>query len=170
MARTPAPKIVVLQRGGDRGHHETLARAAHFFLREQASARLVNTLSIRIELRASKLRDDVCGHVLLENTGSATQREFTIVVQRDHSIDQQLETIAHESVHVIQRATGRLQFRAWKTDSKVHARWDGADLGPREGIAYRSRPWEIEAFAAEAPLVRAFRASERRASAERRAG
>lgn len=155
-----AAKIVVLQRGGDK-NHELLDRAARFFLRARMSARLANALSIRIEVRSTKLAAGTLAKVVLPTNGSAPSRDFTITLDRDRALVEQVVDLAHEIVHVEQAATGRYQTRKWKTDGQVHARWEGTDLGPLSKLDYWTRPWEVEARAAEVIMAADFWRSER---------
>lgn len=76
----------------------------------------MNTLNIRLELRATKLEKDVLATCASEANGSKSTKDFTIMVLRDSPLPQQLESIAHEMVHVSQIAYGVLQNRVWKSD------------------------------------------------------
>jgi len=147
-------KITILQRGGNRHpvHHYRLKQAIQFMGREIMGARLWNTLAIRVELRATKLKKDTHGQVGFKRNGSKAQRKFTIVAQRDDDRRTQMKTLAHELVHVEQAARGRVQLRIWKTDGKVHARWEGKEIGILDEIKYADRPWEIEAYKLEKSL------------------
>ena len=149
-------KITVLQRGGDK-NHEVLERAARFFLSELMSTRLANTLAIRIEVRATKLDDGTAACAFLPTNGSAASKEFTVVLHRERSLADQLADLAHELVHVQQAASGRLQYRKWKSDGKLHARWEGAELGVLAELPYLTRPWEVEARQLEVVLVNKLR-------------
>lgn len=160
MARTSSPKITIVQRGGYK-NHETLTRAALQFLRARMSARLANTLSIRIEVRSTKLAAGTLAKVVLPTNGSAPSRAFTITLDRDRALVDQITDLAHEIVHVEQAATGRYQTRRWKSDDQVHARWEGVDLGPLSKLDYWTRPWEVEARANEGKLAADFWRSER---------
>ena len=151
-------EISFLQSGGDK-HHEVLDRAARFYLSRLMSARLANSLRLRIEVSASKLDDSTAACTLVPRNGSATTREFTVVLKRDRSLRDQLADLAHELVHVQQVASGRLQFRRWKTDGAVHARWCGNEMGVVAQLGYDTRPWEAEAHRLEAELVSALRAA-----------
>jgi hypothetical protein len=147
-----ATRITILQRGGDK-NHAALESAARFFLRELMSARLANTLTIRIEVRATKLDDGTLACAWLPTNGSAASKAFTVVLHRERCLRDQLEDLAHELVHVGQAASGRLQYRRWKSDGKVHARWEGTELGVVDALPYLTRPWEVEARRLAADLV-----------------
>lgn len=118
--------------------------------------RMMNTLNIRIELRASKLEKDVLGSCSSKANGSISTKNFTITIQRDNSYAEQLSTLAHEMVHVSQVAYGTLQNRVWKSDGKMHSRWNGVELGVKSDIKYRDRPWEKEAFGLQSDLASAY--------------
>ncbi len=136
------------QKGGDQTKLEKLKKASMFFSKELMSTRMINTLAIRIEMRATGYADrhttgNCNGDIF---NGSQASKEFTLKVQRDNSFESQLRTLAHELVHVQQYASKRLQTRFWKSDRKWHDRWEGTDMGVQSSIEYGDRPWEIEAF------------------------
>ena len=74
-------------------------------------------------------------------------------IRTDMSFLNILETIAHELVHLKQYATGQLSKRIWKSDNRVHYRWEKKDIGVQSDIEYKNRPYEIEAFEKQFPLV-----------------
>lgn len=150
-----APKISILQRGGIKCH-ETIDAAVRFFLLDRMSARLVNTLSIRIEIRSTKLAEGTLALVQVPTNGSKASKAFTIVLDRDRCLTDQLADLAHEVCHVEQAATGRLQYRVWKSDGKTHARWEGAEMGPLTCLPYAIRPWEVEAHREEKIMAAKF--------------
>lgn len=137
--------ITILQRGGCKADHPEMEKMIRFCLGKMMSARLANTLSIRVEFRATKLGKNVGGDCLPEGGGCKKQRNFVVRVQRDADFADKLETIAHELVHVAQFASGRLQQRFWKSDRQFHYRWNGEHLGAAKDLPYWTRPWEVEA-------------------------
>lgn len=151
-------KISILQRGGDK-NHEVLEHAARFYLSRLMGARLASSLQLRIEVRATKLDNGTAAVTRIPCNGSASTREFTVVLRRDRSLRDQLSDLAHELVHVQQAASGRLQYRRWRTDGKVHARWEGNEMGVVAEMDYNTRPWEVEAYRVEAELVAALQAA-----------
>jgi hypothetical protein len=161
----PSPRIDILQRGGTK-QHGVLRRAALHILRERMSARMANSLSVRIEVRSTKLEEGAAAVAWLPTNGSTASRSFTVVLDRERPLILQIRDLAHELVHVEQAATGRLQYRLWRTDGKVHARWEGSDLGPLSCLPYATRPWEVEAYAAETGLANSFLRSDAEARAE----
>lgn len=153
-------KINILQKGGNK-NHELLERAIKFYGSQLMSTRMLNTLSLRVEIRATKLEKKTMGTCSTKAQGSISNKDFKIMLQRDMSLKDQLETIAHEMVHVWQKATNKLQFRVWKSDGQMHTRWNGNDAGVSGEIPYLDRPWEKEAFFLEKPLFKLFRAHEK---------
>lgn len=149
-------KITILQRGGDKDGHEILEDATRYFGKMLMSTRMCNTLNIRVELRASKLDKDTLGQCSTISMGSKANKDFTVLMQRDVDINKQLMILAHEMVHVAQKATNVLQYRLWKSDRKYHARWNGFDMGLSDSIPYYERPWEREAFALEKHMANAY--------------
>lgn len=148
-------KVKIFQRGGYR-NHETLEAAIRFYARQLLSVRMANTLEIRVEVRATKLEDGNCATVSILTNGSRPTKKFTIILDRKRSLTEQVGDLAHEMTHVAQAATGRYQLRRWKTDQKVHARWEGQELGLLADLDYWTRPWEVEARQKEAELAPAF--------------
>lgn len=65
-------------------------------------------------------------------------------------IQQLVQTIAHEMVHVKQIARGRLQNRVVK--NQLVNVWYGKTFAV-EDLAYHRRPWELEAFRQERELA-----------------
>jgi hypothetical protein len=145
-------KVQVLQRGGIR--NPNIEAKAREFAARLMSTRLCNTLSIRIEMRASKLAADMAGKCVHAPIGSQAVKTFTIVLDRDMTWSDQLSYLAHEMKHVEQVATGRLQMRFWKTDRQLHVRWNGAEMGPIAQLPYWTRPWEVEAREFQAQMDR----------------
>jgi hypothetical protein len=129
---------------------QDIEKAAKFFLDKLISKRLQNTLSIKIHVRKTTLGADVNGVHFSDANGCDRQREHKIVL-RDNDWNM-FETLAHELVHVQQSASKRLQYRYWKSDHQLHVRWEGKELGKKNLIPYRQRPWEVEAFDLAAKL------------------
>ena len=121
--------------------------ATQLFLNELMSKRLQNTLKIKINVRKTTVKKGWgkdCGGVhLADPMGSKPNKEHKILIHYGTNI---MSTLAHELVHVYQIATKKYQQRFWKSDGQLHVRWNGKELGLKEKIPYRQRPWEIEAF------------------------
>ena len=144
-------KISIFQRGGYK-RHGGIEYACRWALAQLLSTRMANTLNIRIEIRSTKLKKGTLGLVRTASNGSKATKNFTIVLHRDHSLREQLETLFHEVAHVAQFAMGRLQQRHWKSDRKLHYRWEGQEMGAPEENPYWDRPWEVEARRVESEL------------------
>lgn len=150
-------KVKILQKGGNRSHHETIAEAVEFFGKELMSTRMTNTLTIRVAMRVTgRAKKTTQGHVHMLANGSTAQKVFNINIDRDLTLPEQLQVLAHEMIHVQQIATGRFQQRVWKSDRKLHVRWEGKDIGEGFKIPYRQQPWEVEAFANQKKLTSKF--------------
>jgi hypothetical protein len=109
-------------------------------------ARLCNTLTLKISIVHE--RPNYAGAVWTPtHQTTANLRAFAITLDRSRSLGETIDTLAHELQHVEQFRRGRYQLRKWASDGKVHARWEGAEMGPVDSIPYAIRPWEIEAFA-----------------------
>jgi hypothetical protein len=148
-------KIQILQRGGYK-YHETLEAAIRFYASQLMTTRMSNTLTVRVEVRATKLTDGNLATVAIATNGSRPTKTFKIILDRERSLSDQVGDLAHEMAHVAQAATGRYQLRRWKSDLKVHARWEGKELGLLDDQPYWTRPWEVEARAKEVELVPLF--------------
>jgi len=139
-------KVKILQKGGSK-QHSTIEDAVRFFAKELMSTRMTNTLTIRVAMRVSgRAKKTTRGHVEMMSNGSIAQKVFNINIDRDAHLATQLQVLAHEMIHVQQIATNRFQRRVWKSDGKLHVRWEGKDIGEGFKIPYREQPWEVEAF------------------------
>jgi len=132
-----------------------LIEATHFFGKELMSTRMLNTISIKLKVRKTTLKD-FSGAVVSYCKGSQKQTEYEILLDYNLSIKSLIEILAHEMQHVQQIVTGRLQYRVWKSDRKLHARWEGEELGTVNSIPYRQRPWEVEAYSTQTPLFKNY--------------
>jgi len=139
-------KVKILQKGGSK-QHSTIEDAVRFFAKELMSTRMTNTLTIRVAMRVTgRSKKTTRGHVHMLANGSVAQKVYNINIDRDMHLASQLQVLAHEMIHVQQIATGRFQQRVWKSDRKLHVRWEGKDIGEGFKIKYREQPWEVEAF------------------------
>ena len=149
-------KVIVLQKGGLK-QHSTIEEATRFFGKELMSTRMTNTLTIRVAMRVTgRAKKTTRGHVHMLHNGSSDQKVFNINIDRDMPLATQLQVLAHEMIHVQQIATKRFQSRRWKSDKKLHVRWEGKDIGEGWKIPYREQPWEVEAFANQLALAGKF--------------
>ena len=145
--------IDLFQRGGTPMTHAKLRIATEAMVRAALGPRVVETIHLRVHLRATKLAPGTHAEVKILTNGSRPQRTFNVILQRDFDLQTQIEAMAHEVVHIAQVVEGRLQYRWWKTDGQMHARWEGQDLGPKRDLPYWTQPWEVEARAQEGALA-----------------
>lgn len=142
-------KIKVFQRGNiQQDRHFYIEEAAHYFAGKLFSARMSNLISVRIELRASKLPKDTLGCVYSKH--KRNQREFKILIRRDEPLRKQLRALAHEMVHVRQMAYNELQHRYFRTQRQTRKFWKGVD---HTETPYQDLPWEIETRSMERELA-----------------
>jgi hypothetical protein len=146
-----APWIRIFQKQGDKYSHEDYVKACRAMMLTLMSVRMVNTLKIRLEMRKTgwgkSVEDDeiVAATAFTPPIGSVASKNHIIRLRRDWSLRENLEHMAHEVVHIYQYATNKLQYRLWSSDRKYHVRYAGQEMGERDAIPYRERPWEIEA-------------------------
>ena len=148
------------QRGGCKLHHSALEQHVRDVLAAMCSTRLSNTLRITIKMRvglssSSKTAIGVCNWRDMSKSNAARSKHYTIEVQRDMSLEKQLNTLTHELMHVVQMAQRRLVCR----NGAYYWRAAG-QTGPATRVEYstpwRERPWEIEARAAEKEYASIF--------------
>lgn len=157
MARTKTRRrkglrVKVLQRGGVQDA-DLVEKAVRFYAEALLSTKLANQLTIRVELRATKLDPENLGtcQPLDDGPGNGNPREFRILLRRDYDRLKRLKTLAHEMAHVEQFARGRLRRRFARTMGPGGRatwvwRWEGARYGPTETLPeWQERPWEQEA-------------------------
>ena len=137
---------VSLPRGEfDQGKASILLVASQFYAREILGTRLANLINLKVDVRKSTLEHNTLGVCHMAITGSKRQRKFRIVLNNRKDLHAQLETLAHEMVHVRQKAKNQLQYRWDRTGLNFKVRWmDNAPVR-QEDIPYINRPWEIEA-------------------------
>lgn len=132
-----------------------LLRAMEFFLDELLKrCTLEYKLNLKVSLRNGPVLDDDG----IENEGLAWEHKikdetwYTIHLNNDSPFLELLSTLAHESVHVVQFATGRLKFNGeWI--------WDGVSYGEepyRDTDLDTKLPWEYDAYSKEIELSRKF--------------
>ena len=127
----------------------------NFTLEQLISKNLKNKLKLYVYFRKKYSFDkDTVGYLqTYAQTKTVPIRFAKMYIRTDMSFLNILETIAHELVHLKQYATGQLSKRIWKSDNQVHYRWERKDIGVQSDIEYKNRPYEIEAFAKQFPLV-----------------
>ena len=127
----------------------------NFTLEQLISKNLKNKLKLYVYFRKKYSFDkDTVGYLqTYAQTKTVPVRFAKMYIRTDMSFLNILETIAHELVHLKQYATGQLSKRIWKSDNRVHYRWKKKDIGVQSDIEYKNRPYEIEAFEKQFPLV-----------------
>lgn len=130
--------------------------AVEYYAKKLMSTRMANSLNVTIQVRADMTVKGSSGGCLAQVNGSASTKDFVIEISQHDPIDVQMESLAHEMVHAYQGSYGTLQYRQWKSDKKVHVRWNGQEMGLYDGIAYEDRPWEKEAYTLQHPLTASF--------------
>lgn len=128
-------------------------KLARDLIAELFSTRMANTLDITIELRKTTLEKSHSGICHTANNGSQSSRKFRIKLRSTRGLAEIGRTLAHELIHVEQFASKRLQLRPWKSDGRVHARWEGEELGVFADIPYATQPWEVEARTKSIELI-----------------
>jgi hypothetical protein len=142
-------RVTVRRRGGvDRD--AVVERIVRRVATEIMSTRLVNTLRLVVECRAT-LGSGIHGKAIWSPVIDARRKEYRIVVRRDASLEDMAKTIAHEVRHVEQFARGRL--RAGKLGGVPGWFWrpgtGRAKHFPHATTAYWTSPWEVEARESE---------------------
>ena len=118
-----------------------IKEATQFFAKELMTVRMMNTIKIKIDVRKTTLDKNTWGQVINKCMGSVKQKEFRITLDYNRFDTDILRTLAHEMIHVEQIVSGRLQYRYWKSDHQLHARWEGKELGVKSHIPYEHQPW-----------------------------
>lgn len=123
-----------------------IVEALDFYLGKLLSKRMINQLSVSIQL-SKKLDGDADGYCDVEGYNSSNKpREFRIELNKTKSFRYTLMTLAHECVHLKQFALGEIN------DSLTH--WKGVRMS--SDLDYWDSPWEIEARGREAGLYVRF--------------
>jgi len=160
MAKGANRRLIVnlQQRGGCKLHHSTLEQHVASVLAAMCSTRLANTLRVTIKMRVSLSVADamgVCNWRDMSKSQAARSKHYTIEVLRDAPLSQQLNTLTHELMHVVQMAQRRLVCR----NGAYYWRAVG-QTGPATRVEYstpwRERPWEIEATEGEKEYASTF--------------
>ena len=141
---------------GGKYQEELLEEAVRFYARDLMSTRMANTLKIKVHVRKTVLKNGTLGQVINNCKGSIKQNEYLITLDSKAFTADMLRTLAHEMIHVMQIATKKLQYRYWKSDKKLHFRWNGEEMGELSKFPYRDQPHEIEARGSQDKLFMKF--------------
>lgn len=128
-----------------------LCDAAEFFACCLMDRRLARNIELDIEVE-TKL--EVQGTTINED-GTRKSRFFTVQLKKQ-SLDEMIQTLAHEMVHVKQHAKNELMkdYATAKGGCKIENVWMGRAWRPRTGeTIYYDAPWEVEAYGREVGLM-----------------
>ena len=138
--------------GGTYKRRKQIKNAARWMLGHLLGIRQANHITLVIRLTDAYKNSNYYGSILWEDR-NIKPREFDMELC-NHLSDRMLyKTLAHESIHIKQYATGELKDLARLAD---HCKWKDT-LIKSEGkgkIPYRSLPWEIEAFENQGKVLR----------------
>jgi hypothetical protein len=130
--------------------------ALTYFCSKLMTNKMSNSLTVNLSIKKDMMVKGSAGGCWAESNGSKPSKEINIEISSDSGIGDQLEYLAHESVHLWQRTANTLQYRVWKTDDSIHVRWNGQDFGVNTFIDYEKSPWEMEAYKMQKPLYHGF--------------
>jgi hypothetical protein len=148
MARRRQLRVKVLQRGGAPEAIPFIEDMTRRIVPKMFSTRMANTLSLRIELRSSKMKSSTNGQAFHADIVNYKNKQYTIIIQRDLLPTQMAKTLAHELAHIKQYTEGRLRpgrqggemGRFWKP-----TREGAGQFWPYATTDYWTSPWEVEA-------------------------
>lgn len=123
--------------------------AARWYLSRLVPSGLAEKIHLEVYLRKMKYQRGMCwayeNHPL----------EYTIVIDSNMGRRDSLRALAHESVHVMQYATGKMKDLWGQNQGKVlwkNRMMDNIDTGS----AYYNSPWEKEAYGTQERLLRSY--------------
>lgn len=123
--------------------------AAQWMLGRLVSDDLLNKISLYVYIRLMKHQQGVCWAY------EKSPLEYTIVINSMLGRRESLRALAHETVHVQQYATGKMQDMWGQYRGKVL--WKNQMLNDTDrGSAYYNLPWEKEANAQQERLLQAY--------------
>ena len=156
MAKKLKVKISLPRNSYDEPLKFVLEDATEFFAKKLMGSRLSNLLKIRVHVRKTVLDIVTKGQVELHANGSKRQRDYLIVLNGKKGLHSTIETLAHEMVHVRQKAKNQLQYKYHQTYGSIMARWKDNPPVPLSNINYLDRPWEIEARKLQRELYKEY--------------
>ena len=156
MAKKLKIKISLPRNSYDEPLKFVLEDATEFFAKKLMGSRLSNLLKIRVHVRKTVLDIVTKGQVELHANGSKRQRDYLIVLNGKKGLHSTIETLAHEMVHVRQKAKNQLQYKYHQTYGSIMARWKDNPPVPLSNINYLDRPWEIEARKLQRELYKEY--------------
>lgn len=145
---------------GKRGAKAQLEKAARFFAEKLMDPRMVQNITLDIEVRADLDVDGEC----VDEEGTRNPRWFTIGLKRQDDLEEMIKTLGHEMVHVKQHARNELQGGVMiptKGGLRMTSRWMGEIWKPKaREDHYFDSPWEIEAYGREVGLYQKWVAAQ----------
>lgn len=127
-----------------------MARAAEFYASLLITKRMAETVDLRIVCK-NKLDDNAEGYCQFISKDIG-YREFEIEIEKNKPIEELLQVLAHEMVHLKQFATKELSNNLVPANI---SRWQGKNIN-EDLVNYWDLPWEIEAHGREKGLFYRF--------------
>jgi hypothetical protein len=144
-------QITITGMVGKRKEKALLKEAAQFFAEQLMDPRMVNKITLDIEVRANADYDGEC----VDEDGVRNPRWFTIGLKKQ-DINDMINTLGHEMVHVKQHAKNELRsgiLIPTRGGLKMTCRWQGEIWKPKaKEDHYFDSPWEIEAYGRQVGL------------------
>lgn len=132
-----------------------IRKAADYFMQELLPSRKANNTFL--EIRFLKMTTDFNGfcHIHDDEENDYSPKSFNIDMNGDLSLDDTLETLAHEMVHMRQFRNKELCYR------EAYTKFNGVAYSIN--MPYKKQPWEKEAYKLEKKLVKSFHAENNKA-------
>lgn len=128
-----------------------LSEAADFFARYLMHGRMVDNLELDIEIEKNLEVQGLC----INEDGTTRSRFFTVQLRKD-GIEEMIQTLAHEMVHVKQHAKNEhvKKHVTARGGLKIESYWMGKLWRPSNGeVDFYDAPWEVEAYGREVGLM-----------------
>lgn len=136
---------------GGNSFQKKLAAAALGFAKTELMPK-IRTLDIVLKIRSfTEDEGNFVGWCMYDDDGKTKHREFTVEVSSKLAIEEFLQTIMHEMVHVKQYANGEIIER-YKGGEMIML-WDNVD---HTKTSYSKSPWEKEAYSLQNKLYKKF--------------
>lgn len=136
---------------------EEVKETIEFFGRILMTKRMCNTLEIHVSGGPlPKNMKGMCGYI----TDADRPKDFEILVNTTFGKPMQIKTLAHEMVHVMQWATGKMKDM-WRTDAVKYSGKYYYTSTENLDVDYYYWPWEVEAYGLETGLYEDFRLYEK---------
>lgn len=133
-------------------HRDMAINALKFYSESLMSSRLHSKLSIRLFFKTNLIKTDGIEASCVWEDKNIRAREFMVLVDSGLTKSNLLKSLAHETVHIKQYATGQLRHYMYKTPD---TKWFDTFVDDTK-IPYHKLPWEVEAWDLEPVLYRDF--------------